>query len=182
MIIISDTTPLRYLIEIEAAHILETLYGKITIPQKVFGELQGANTPPEVTAWIRARPDWIEVKRADISLFTPQRHIQDGEREAIALAIELRADAFLSDDGDAIKEARRLNIPTIRLFNILETAAENNLLDLPEAIRKIRRTTFRAPPDEIVDAMLDRDRQRKEAERKAKKRTKKQKSKRAPKR
>jgi predicted nucleic acid-binding protein len=111
MIIISDTTPLRYLIEIEAAHILETLYGKITIPQKVFDELQGTNTPPKVMAWIQARPIWIEVKQADTSLFTPQRNIQDGEREAISLAIELHADAFLSDDGDAIKEARRLGFP-----------------------------------------------------------------------
>ncbi len=164
MIIISDTTPLRYLIEIEAAHILETLYGKITIPEKVFSELQGVNTPPNVTAWIQVCPEWIEVKQADTSLFTPQRNIHDGEREAIALAIELQADAFLSDDGNAIKEALRLNIPTVRLFTILESAAEKKLLDLPEAIQKMRGTTFHVPPDEIIDAMLERDRQRKEAE------------------
>lgn len=52
MIIISDTTPLRYLIEIEESHVLETLFGKIVIPQKVFDELQGTNTPPKVMAWI----------------------------------------------------------------------------------------------------------------------------------
>lgn len=120
MIIVSDTTPLRYLIEIEQAHILEKLYGKIIIPQKVFNELQGVSTPPKVVGWIMARPGWIEVKKADTSLFTPQINIQDGERQAIALIIELQADALLSDDGDAIKEARRLNIPTVRIFNILQ--------------------------------------------------------------
>lgn len=128
MIIISDTTPLRYLIEIEAAHILETLYGKITIPEKVFSELQGVNTPPNVTAWIQVCPEWIEVKQADTSLFTPQRNIHDGEREAIALAIELQADAFLSDDGNAIKEALRLNIPTVRLFTILAACRKKRLV------------------------------------------------------
>lgn len=34
MITVSDTTPLRYLIEIEEAHILEILFGKVVIPEK----------------------------------------------------------------------------------------------------------------------------------------------------
>src|SRR5437867_2061796 len=111
MIVISDTTPLRYLIEIEEVQILEKLFGKIIIPPKVFSELQGKNTPLKVMAWIRHHPAWLEVRQADTSYFTPQKHIQDGERAAIALAVELKADALLSDDGDAIKEAHRLNIP-----------------------------------------------------------------------
>ena len=101
------------------------------------------------------------MRQADTSLFTPQRHIQQGEHEAIALAIELHADALLADDGDAIKEAQRLNLPTIRLFTILESAAELELLDLPTAIAQMRQTTFRLPPHAIIDAMLERDRLRK---------------------
>lgn len=163
MIIISDTTPLRYLIEIEEAHVLETLYGKIIIPQEVFKELQGVNTPPKVVQWIQSHPAWIEVQQADISLFIPQKHIHLGEHEAIALALALKADAFLSDDVNAIKEARRVNILTIRLFNILESAAEDELLDLPEAIRKLKLTTFHLPPTEIIDDVLDRDTLRKQA-------------------
>lgn len=161
MIIVSDTTPLRYLIEIEEAPILEHLYGKIVIPQRVFSELQGQHTPPKVVQWIQQAPAWIEVRQADLSLFTPQRHIQLGVHEAIALAVELHADALLSDDGAAIKEAQRLNLPTIRLFTILESAAELVLLDLSAAIAKMWQTTFRLPPRAIIDAMLERDRLRK---------------------
>jgi predicted nucleic acid-binding protein len=161
MIIVSDTTPLRYLIEIEETHILHALYGKIIIPQKVFDELQGQKTPLKVVRWVQNKPAWIEIRQADISLFTPQKYIHDGEHEAISLAIELNADAFLSDDSNAIKEARRLNILTLRLFNILESAAEDELLDLPEALRKMKLTTFHLPPIEILDAMLERDKQRK---------------------
>jgi predicted nucleic acid-binding protein len=164
MIVVSDTTPLRYLIEIEEVQILEKLFGKIIIPQTVFRELQGRHTPPKVTVWIQRPPAWLEVRQADTSRFTPKKHIQDGEREAIALAIELQADAMLTDDGDAIKEARRLNLPTVRLFTILESAAENGLLDLVEAVEKIKRTTFRLPPLELVEAMLERDRQRKQVD------------------
>jgi predicted nucleic acid-binding protein len=161
MIIISDTTPLRYLIEIEEAPILQVLYGKIIIPQRVFDELQGQHTPPKVVQWIQQAPIWIEVRQADTSLFTPQRRIQQGEHEAIALALELQAAALLVDDSDAIKEAHRLNLPTIRLFTILESAAELELLDLPSAITRMRQTTFRLPPSVIIDALIERDRLRK---------------------
>jgi predicted nucleic acid-binding protein len=111
--------------------------------------------------WIQQPPTWLEVRQADTSQFTPQRHIQQGEHEAIALALELYADALLADDADAIKEAQRLNLPTIRLFTILESAAELELLDLPSAIARMRQTTFRLPPNAIIDAILERDRLRK---------------------
>jgi predicted nucleic acid-binding protein len=72
MIVISDTTPLRYLIEIEEIHILEKLFGRIIIPEKVFEELQGKKTPEKVKAWIQSRPAWLEVRKADTSLYTPK--------------------------------------------------------------------------------------------------------------
>lgn len=162
MIIVSDTTPLRYLIEIGEVQILATLFGNIIIPPRVFAELQDPNTPQPVREWLQSPPGWLELRRADISLFTPQTKIEDGEREAIALALELQADALLCDDGKAIKEANRLKVPVIRLFNILERAAADNLLDLPAVVAKMKQTTFHLPPAEIVEAMLERDRQRKE--------------------
>jgi len=56
MIIISDATPLRYLIEIESTHILERLFGEVLIPEKVAEELQGPKTPQPVKDWIQTRP------------------------------------------------------------------------------------------------------------------------------
>lgn len=163
-IIISDTTPLRYLIEIEAAHILETLFGTVIIPEKVAAELQRQRTPQKVKDWMQSRPAWLAVMKADTSLFTPQKKIGDGEREAFALALELKADAVLLDDEGALLEAHRLNIPTIRLFAILEAAAEKKLLDLPRTVDAIRKTSFRLPPVRLIEAMLERDRQRKRVE------------------
>ena len=57
MIIISDTTPLRYLIEIEEVHILPKLFGKVIIPEKVSEELQDPKTPEAVKGWIQALPE-----------------------------------------------------------------------------------------------------------------------------
>jgi predicted nucleic acid-binding protein len=162
MIIVSDTTPLRYLIEIEEVHILETLFGEVIIPEKVAEELQRPKTPQKVKDWMQARPTWLDVRRANTSLFTPIKRIDDGEREAFALALELHADAVLLDDKDAAAEAARHNILSIPTFTILEQAAARNLIDLPNTVDEMRKTTFRLPPEVDIKAMLERDQERKE--------------------
>src|SRR5215475_10867181 len=163
MTIISDTTPLRYLIEIEKAYILESLFGRVIIPQAVFNDLQRPKTPQPVKEWIVNHPAWLEVRQADLSLSTPQKRIGAGECEAFALALELKADAVLLDDKGAMVEAKRLGLITIRTFDILERAAKENLLDLPETIEWIKRTSFRLPPAKIINEILGRDRLRKRA-------------------
>lgn len=160
MIVISDATPIRYLVEIDETRILEKLFGHVTIPEKVAEELQHEKTPQRVREWMRSCPAWIEVRQADISLYIPKRKIEDGEREAIALALELKAGLLLVDDNGAINEAHRLNLPTLRLFTLLELAAKKNLLDLSQAVQKMRSTSFRLPPAELIADMLERDRQR----------------------
>jgi uncharacterized protein len=161
MITVSDTPPLRYLIEIEKAHILEILFGQVFVPEKVVEELQRPKTPQKVKDWIQSHPAWLEVKKADLSVFTPQKKLNDGEREAIALAITLNADAVLTDDRDALPEAKRLNLQTISLFTILERAAASDLIDLPETIDEIRGTSFRLPPEDVIQIFLKRDQERK---------------------
>lgn len=161
MIVISDTSPINYLILIGEIDILEKLLKRIVIPQAVFSELQHAKTPQRVKDWIANVPSWLEVKHADASLFTPSKRIGDGEREAIALAIELKADAVLIDDRDGTREARRQSLIAVGTVNLVERAAERGLLDLSETLDRLSQTSFRLPPREILDAMLERDRKRK---------------------
>ncbi len=163
MIVISDTTPLRYLIEIDQAFILEDLFVSVIIPPAVFAELQRHKTPQQVKDWIAHHPAWLEVRQADLALYTPQKRIGAGEREAFALALQLKADAVLLDDKGALVEAKRLSLVTIRTFDLLARAAEQGLIDLPEAIDRMKRTSFRLPPAETIEAMLERDRKRKQA-------------------
>lgn len=165
MIIVSDTTPLRYLIEIEQVQILERLFGSVIIPEKVAEELQRPKTPQKIKDWMQAPPSWLIIRKADLSAFTPQRKIDDGEREAFALAIELHAHAVLLDDRDAATEAERLNLNVIPTFTILERASEQDLLDLPSSIEEMRKTSFRLPPEKYIEEALERDRKRKEGRR-----------------
>lgn len=161
MIVISDTSPINYLILIGESDILEKLFKRIVVPQAVFSELHHTKTPQQVKDWIANAPSWLEVKQADASLFMPTKRIGDGEREAIALAMELKADAILIDDRDGTQEARRQSLIALGTVNLLERAAENGLLDLPETLDRLSQTSFRLPPTQIIDAMLKRDRKRK---------------------
>jgi predicted nucleic acid-binding protein len=160
MIVISDTTPLRYLVEIREVHILEKLFGRVIIPEGVSEELQRPKTPQRVKDFIQSRPSWLQVRKANTSLFVPTKRIDRGEHEAFALALELKADAVLLDDKDAAIEARRHNILIIPTFTVLERAAAKNLIDLTKTVDAIRKTTFRLPPEDHIAAMLERDAER----------------------
>ncbi|MEA5511831.1 hypothetical protein VB715_18830 [Crocosphaera sp. UHCC 0190] len=62
MIIISDTSPLCYLILIDCIEVLPVLYKKVIIPQAVYQELQAEATPELVKKWIQNAPDWLTIR------------------------------------------------------------------------------------------------------------------------
>jgi len=162
MIIVSDTTPINYLVLIGQIDLLEELFGRVIIPPAVFDEFHHPGTPEIVSAWVDAAPPWLEVKPASSFLLASVRKLGAGEREAIALAKELGADAVLMDDRKATKEAKRNNLIIIGTLAILERAAQRGLLNLPEAIERLSQTNFRLPPIAIIEEMLRRDAERKE--------------------
>jgi len=48
MIVVSDTTPLNYLVLVGKQDILRLLFGQVIVPEAVMRELQAAAAPPEV--------------------------------------------------------------------------------------------------------------------------------------
>lgn len=160
MIIISDTTPLHYLILLEKADLLEKLFGKIIIPEAVFTEMQHAGTPELVRLWIAAAPAWIEIKTPSPTNLERIKQLGRGETQAIALAIEENADAILMDDRKAIREARENNLLVLTTLGILELAAAKDLINFSQTLTDLARTNFRLPSDEIVEEFLKRDAER----------------------
>jgi predicted nucleic acid-binding protein len=74
-----------------------------------------------------------------------------GERDAILLAQELQADQLILDDLRGRKEAERRRIHVIGTLGILRAAATGRLLDLKDAIARLRTTNFH-----VSQAVLDR--------------------------
>jgi len=160
VLIVSDTAPLNYLVLIEQQDLLPTLFGSVVIPQKVFEELQRSATPLAVRQWIAQQPIWLDIRTVQRPLNLITDKLGDGEREAILLAEELKADVLLIDDKDGRDEAMRRHIPITGTLGVLRAAALKGLIDLPEVIQRLRQTTFREPT-QIVTAMLEEDAERK---------------------
>jgi predicted nucleic acid-binding protein len=159
MIVIADTTPLHYLILLNHADILRELYGRVIIPEAVFGQLQVDRTPAIVKQWIASCPDWLEVRRASVPQDLALTELDPGEREAIALAETLRADAVILDDKAARREAERRNLRVIGTLRVLDDAAVAGLVDLSEALRRLLAAGFYLDPT-LVQFLLDRHFQR----------------------
>ena len=144
MIVVADTSPLRYLILIEEIGVLPELYGRVIVPPGVVTELNQERTPIVVREWLSAKPEWLQVQAPQQALPSLRDILGAGEREAIALATELSADALLMDDRDGRREAKRRRLPVVGTLRVLADAAEHGLLDLRVALDRLRQTNFRA--------------------------------------
>jgi predicted nucleic acid-binding protein len=86
MTVVSNTTPLNYLVLIGRAEILKALYQRVVIPQAVFTELTSIKAPDKVRAWITAHPGWLTIEQAPNVIDSELEAIQIGERQAISLS------------------------------------------------------------------------------------------------
>ncbi len=144
MIVVADTSPINYPVLIDAIGILPELYKSVVIPQAVFEELQAEETPEKVRKWIVNLPDWFNVKQTTISPNFNLSNLDAGEKEAICLVEELNADALIIDDRAGREEATRRGIFIIGTLGVPNSAAEKDLLDLPDTLNKLQQTSFRA--------------------------------------
>jgi predicted nucleic acid-binding protein len=159
MIVIADATPLNYLILIEQAEILPQLFNEIVIPTAVVTELRRPQAPASVRTWIAAPPTWLSVRSA-VPRPTPELdRLGAGEREAILLGEELKADWLIIDDQVGRHEATRRHLPVIGTLRVLDEAAGRSLLDLRAALERLQQTSFHISPD-LVTWLLDRDAER----------------------
>ena len=158
-IIVSNTTPINYLVLIDQIAVLYHLYAHVIIPQAVFGELQDEGTPAKVKEWMALPAAWLEVRTVSVPLDTSLAFLDVGEREAINLAKEIRADALILDEPDGREEAKRQGLRVIGTLRVLYDAAEAGLCNLEQAYERLQQTTFRAHP-QLFKTFLDAHNQR----------------------
>lgn len=126
MIVISDTSVITNLIQLDQLILLRKLFGDIVLPQKVFDEL--SRLPKQ--AIILRRLKWVEVKSASNTKYFEKlcKILDAGEAEAIALAIELKADVLLIDERKGRRIAQENGILITGLLGVLLEAKTQNLL------------------------------------------------------
>jgi len=156
MIVIADTGPINYLIQIEQIDVSPKLYGRILAPPSVSAELQDSNAPERVRLWIGGPPVWLEVRAParppDAALM--QVRLGAGERDAIVLAQELGADeVIIVDESRGRREASKRQLHVIGTLGVLRAAADQGLLDFRQATAQLRATNFRFTR-EVLDRLI----------------------------
>ncbi len=153
MIVVSNASPFRYLILIDAIQVLPRLFGDVFIPPAVQRELTRARTPDAVREFMASTPQWLKVQ-APITE-DPSLKVHVGEAQAILLAKELKAARLLIDDRKAIEAAHARGVKTTRTLALLVLAAEQRLIDLKTTFERLKQTNFRVNSQMLDDILRD---------------------------
>lgn len=138
MLTISDSSPLIALHSIDRLHLLHDIYGSITIPQAVAGEVMRFSLP----AWIEiaSLPDWTIDLESKVGL-------GPGETDAIRLGLALKPNQILLDDGAARALAKRHGLHVIGVCGILLAAKRLTILpEIKDSLDRLVATSFRVSP------------------------------------
>jgi predicted nucleic acid-binding protein len=145
MIVVSDTTPLRYLAVLGHLEILPRLFGDVHCPEAVIRECRHFRAPAVLRDWADDPPPWLridEVREIEAGL---SDILDEGEAAAITLAGQLGAEVILIDEKDGRRCAQARGFTTAGTLNILALASVRGWLDYQAVMgRLLRETNFRA--------------------------------------
>jgi uncharacterized protein len=129
MIVVSDTSPLSNLIVIERLDILESLFSEVFVPSAVDLEIRVLRTlGKDISAYESA--EWIRVSApANRQKVNSLRlSLDEGEAQAIALALEINCDLLLMDERIGTRIARAEGLQTLGLVGVLIKAKQEGVI------------------------------------------------------
>ena len=117
MLIVSDTSAITNLIQIDLLTLLKDIYKQIIIPQAVYEELCEITSQKQL---LDQQP-WIHVVWAQNTVLVAslETELDLGESESIALALELHADLLIIDEIKGRPKAESLGIRIVGLLGTL---------------------------------------------------------------
>jgi uncharacterized protein len=130
-IVISDTSPVRALANLGLLTLLQRLYDEVIVPRAVAVELsQPRDGQSVISLDDLAEFSFLKVQEvsesSDVERFLVD--LERGESEALALAIELRADLILIDELAGRAVARREGLEVTGVLGVLLEAKRCGLL------------------------------------------------------
>jgi len=155
MIVIADTAPVNYLILIGAIELLPKLYGQIVIPESVLSELNAGRSPAPVKLWVRNKPDWLRVEKAEPRASKKPPHFSTlaNVKRSRWQGRCTQTFSYSMNARHGAREAKRLNLPVTGTLGVLRTASERGLIQIEAAIERLRKTSFYVAPD-VIESLL----------------------------
>ncbi|MFQ4136977.1 DUF3368 domain-containing protein [Nodosilinea sp. PGN35] len=153
MIVVADTSPINYLLLIGQIDLLPHLFQEIIIPEAVRDEMTDPGAPLVLQQWITCPPGWLKIQAVSV-IADNLSTLDPGEQAAITLAQTLPADLLIIDERLGRRFANNLGVSTIGTLGVLDAAASQGLVDLPNAITRLQQTNFRISR-RIIQTLLE---------------------------
>lgn len=130
-LIVSDTTTLIVLEELERLSLLGSIFEKVLLPTAVAAELEAGS--PDIKRKLEQSGCFEIVKLGRSELLDSLNLVLDqGESEAITLAVE-KGLLILIDERKGRKQAKRLNLTVVGFGGVLISAVRTGVLSTEEA-------------------------------------------------
>ncbi len=124
--VVSDSSTLIHLARIGRLALLREMFGAIIIPPAVWQEvvIEGKGRAGAEEVRIGQNTGWIQVVNVanEPLMRILKRELDNGEAEAIALAVEMEADLLLIDEADGRRIATLYDLPKTGVVGILMRA------------------------------------------------------------
>jgi len=143
--VVSNSGPLIHLSQIRRFYLLREFFKEVLIPQAVYREVvvEGGGRPGsrevKEASWLRV----VEIRDKRLKNVL-QLVLDEGEAEAMVLALEANAELVLLDDREARLQAKRLGLRVTGTLGILLRAKKLGLIvSLKEELNKLKGVGFR---------------------------------------
>ena len=155
--VVCNSSPLIHLAKIGKLELLKDYFTEISIPEAVYREcvIDGKDREDakriENAAWIRV----VDIKNIDLKKAF-NTVLDEGESEAIVLALQESADLILLDDYEARELARTYGLKITGTIGLLIKAKyEGDISSIGEMLKKLRRTGFWLSDDLYTKILRD---------------------------
>ncbi len=128
MTVICNATPLINFAAIARLDILQATFEQIIIPQAVCNETTGLGFPGTQYVLQAIASGWLQVRPVTYIASIIPSELDDGEREAIALALEIGQQRILLDEREAGRVAHKLGLQVMGTLGILLLAKNNQTI------------------------------------------------------
>lgn len=142
MLVVSNTSPIMNLAVVDLLSLLRQQFGEVIVPAAVIEELRLDTDYPGTDKIRQAISEgWLrqEVVENQHIILALKRELDNGEAEAIALALQLRADLILMDERDGRSVAKSMGLNPIGILGVLVRAKQaGTIQSIKEVLNKLR--------------------------------------------